>query len=648
MNIGQLSGKTALLSLLTSVLLLTCLFAQTDLPEYKKDDLGPHYSERMSTFRVWAPLADEVDIIVYESNRDSSGTLTKMDRGENGTWVAVIKGDLANKYYVYRVKKDGKEKTTADPYSTALSKNSRRSLILDMKSTDPEGWQSQKIPELEKTTDAIIYEVHVRDFSVDENSGMHNKGKYLAFAENGTQGPDGEKTGVEHLKELGITHVQLLPVYDFGSVDENRSDAYSWGYDPEFFNVPEGSYSTDPDNSSRITEFKKMVMNLHNNGIGVIMDVVYNHTFRTGVSAFDILAPEYFYRLDSAGNYSNASGCGNEMATEKPMVRSFILNSLKHWLREYKIDGFRFDLLGAVDLETMKQIVNELRSINPQIIIYGEPWAPGTTPLKDNERILKGNQRNLGFAVFNDNIRDAIKGDTQGSRPGFVQGVDTLKASVMSGIEGSINDFTDSPAETINYVSCHDDLCHWDKLFKSSAGADTADIIRMSKLSNGIVLTSQGIAFLHGGEEFARTKYGEHNTFNKGDKYNKFIYSNKLKYPELFSYYKGLVELRKNHPSFRLTSADEVRKTLSFFNTPEGTIGYMLDNTNNSDKWKKIIVLYNANRQSENIVLPHSGSWKVAVNEIEAGDRQVQKGTQVVKGGNAEVAAVSMMVLYSE
>lgn len=648
MNIGQLSGKTALLSLLTSVLLLTCLFAQTDLPEYKKDDLGPHYSERMSTFRVWAPLADEVDIIVYESNRDSSGTLTKMDRGENGTWVAVIKGDLANKYYVYRVKKDGKEKTTADPYSTALSKNSRRSLILDMKSTDPEGWQSQKIPELEKTTDAIIYEVHVRDFSVDENSGMHNKGKYLAFAENGTQGPGGEKTGVEHLKELGITHVQLLPVYDFGSVDENRSDAYSWGYDPEFFNVPEGSYSTDPDNSSRIAEFKKMVMNLHNNGIGVIMDVVYNHTFRTGVSAFDILAPEYFYRLDSAGNYSNASGCGNEMATEKPMVRSFILNSLKHWLREYKIDGFRFDLLGAVDLETMKRIVNELRSINPQIIIYGEPWAPGITPLKDNERVLKGNQRNLGFAVFNDNIRDAIKGDTQGSRPGFVQGVDTLKAAVMSGIEGSINDFTDSPAETINYVSCHDDLCHWDKLFKSSAGADTADIIRMSKLSNGIVLTSQGIAFLHGGEEFARTKYGEHNTFNKGDKYNKFIYSNKLKYPELFSYYKGLVELRKNHPSFRLTSADEVRKTLSFFNTPEGTIGYMLDNTNNSDKWKKIIVLYNANRQSENIVLPNSGSWKVAVNEIEAGDRQVQKGTQVVKGGNAEVAAVSMMVLYSE
>ncbi|MGE5365055.1 MAG: type I pullulanase [Bacteroidota bacterium] len=636
------------MSLLTAMLLTACICAQTEWPVYTKNDLGLRYSEEMSTFRVWAPSADEVDIIIYESTKDSSGTITKMKRGEFGTWTAVIKGDLANRYYVYSVSKNGEVKTTADPYSTALSKNSRRSLILNMHNTDPAGWQSQKIPELEKATDAVIYEVHIRDFSADGNSGMNGKGKYLAFAENGTQGPGGESTGVEHLKELGITHVQLLPVYDFGSVDENRPDEYSWGYDPEYFNVPEGSYSTDPDNSSRITEFKKMVMNLHNNGIGVIMDVVYNHTFRTGVSAFDILAPKYFYRLDSAGNYSNASGCGNEMATDKPMVRSFIINSLKHWVSEYKIDGFRFDLLGAVDLETMKQIVRELRSISPQIILYGEPWAPGTTPLKDNERVLKGNQKNLGFAVFNDNIRDAIKGDTQGSRPGFVQGVDTLKEAVKRGIEGSINDFTDSPSETINYVSCHDDLCHWDKLFKSSAGSDTADIIRMSKLSNGIVMTSQGIAFLHGGEEFARTKYGEHNTFNKGDRYNKFIYSNKLKYPGLFSYYKGLIELRKNHPSFRLGSAEEVRKTLSFFDTPKGTIGYILDNRNNNDKWKQIIVLYNTNRHTENIILPHSGNWKVAANEIEAGDRQVQKGTGEVKGNIAEVAAVSMMVLYSE
>lgn len=616
---------------------------------YDGNDLGFTYTKKKTSFRVWTPVSSEVKVLIYETAEGEKHKTLKLKKDVKGTWAGEMKGDLNGNYYLYEVTINGKVNRTPDPYSKGLSANSKRSLIFDVRNTDPIGWGSQKIAPFKEFTDAVIYEVHVRDFSIHENSGMKNKGKYLAFTETGTKGPDGEKTGIEHIKELGVTHVHLLPVYDFGSIDEKGpKDQYNWGYDPMFFNVPEGSYASTPDGEARIKEFKQMVMSLHNNGLRVVMDVVYNHTFRTGVSAFDILVPKFYYRVREDGSYSDASACNNEVATEKPMVRNFILSSLKYWMSEYKIDGFRFDLLGIYDTETMALIVKELRKIDPSVLLYGEPWAPGSSPIPESLRVMKGSQRNLGFAVFNDNIRDAIKGDTQGERPGFVQGVLTEKRSVIRGIEGSINDFTARPDETINYVSAHDDLCLWDKLIKSSPGAAEDEITKMSKLANGIVLTSQGIPFLHAGEEYARTKKGEHNTHNKSDEFNQYVYSNKVKYKGLFDYYRGLIQMRKQHPAFRMTTAEMVKEKLEFFNTPDGTIGYRLKDNANKDSWKNIIVLFNGNKTDCQITLPLEDNWNVAVDDDEAGCTPVKTGTSMIKGNKVSLKASSMMVLYNE
>lgn len=613
---------------------------------YTGSDLGMNYHGGYTDFRLWTPAASAVRVLLFESPKAEEFTAYDMKKDIGGTWYARVNKDIKNQYYLYEVSVNGTARRTPDPYSVGLSANGKKSLIVDLKDTNPEGWEAQKIPAMNNVTDAVIYELHVRDFSVDENSGMKNKGKYLAFTENGTQGPNGEKTGVGHLKELGITHVHVLPVYDFGGTDENSKTDYNWGYGPEYYNAPEGQYATSPDGDARIRELKQMIMNLHNNGIRVVLDVVYNHTLMTGNSAFDIVYPKYYYRFDSLGNYSDASACGNEIATEKPMVRSFIINSLKYWMNEYKVDGFRFDLLGAYDTETMAEITKELRKVNPTVLLYGEPWAPGRSPLPESRRVVKGNQKGLGFAVFNDNLRDAIKGDTQGARPGFVQGVKELKEAVKRGIAGSIDDFTDSPTETVNYVSCHDDLCHWDKLKRSSPNSSEDELKKMSKLSNGIVLTSQGIAFIHGGEEFARTKKGEHNTFNKGDEFNKFEYGNKLKYKDLFEYYKGLIALRKAHPAFRMKSAEMVRENLKFFDTPEGTIGYEISNAANGDTWKRIVVLFNTNKAPVSIKIPPAEKWTVVVDEDEAGDEKVKTGISEISGGEATLEAVSMKVMY--
>lgn len=615
---------------------------------YNGNDLGFTYSPLKTSFKVWTPVASEVRILLFKSPQGDEFATHVLARDAKGTWSVTIPGDLNNSYYLYEVIIDGKLKRTPDPYSTGLSMNSTRSLIFDLKATNPQGWDTQKRSDFRNMTDAVIYEVHVRDFSINKNSGIRNKGKYLAFTETGTRGPNGEKTGVDHLKELGVTHVHLLPVYDFGSVDESRSDQYNWGYDPMFYNVPEGSYATDPNGDTRIREFKRMVQGLHNNGLRVVMDVVYNHTHTIGSSAFDVLVPGYYYRFDAEGRYSDASGCGNEIATEKPMVRSFILNSLKYWMKEYKIDGFRFDLLGAFDVETARQIVNELRAADPSVLLYGEPWAPGRSPMPESMRVIKGNQKNLGLAVFNDNIRDAIKGDTQGTRPGFVQGVLSDKEAVKRGIEGSINDFTAQPTETINYVASHDDLCLWDKLIKTSPGSSESEIMKMSMLSNGIIFTSQGISFLHGGEDFARTKKGNPNTFQAGDEFNQFIYSNKTKYRNLFRYYQGLIKLRRNHPAFRMTSAGMIRKNLSFFDSPEGTIGFMIKNNANNDTWSRITVLYNTNKTPVRITLPVQANWTVVVDDDEAGINPVRTGTSRVRSNSVELKPVSMMVMYSK
>ncbi|MGE5457532.1 MAG: type I pullulanase [Methanococcaceae archaeon] len=614
---------------------------------YEGNDLGFTYSKNETLFKVWTPPAASVKLRLFDSWNAELYSTYEFKKDIKGTWSLKIDGDLNGKYYLLEVQIAGKTGLTADPYSKGLSVNSKRSLIFNLADTDPTGWSSHLSPAFKTYTDAIIYEVHVRDFSHNKNSGIVNKNKFLAFTETGTTGPQGEKTGLEHLKELGITHVHLLPVYDFSSIDETRTDQYNWGYDPLFFNVPEGSYATQANGDTRIKEFKQAIKSLHESGLRVVMDVVYNHTADARSSAFNVLVPGYYYRYDAKGNYSNASGCGNEVATERPMVRSFILNSLEYWMKEYKIDGFRFDLLGIYDIETVRMIVSRLRQIDPGVLLYGEPWAPGQSPLPESLRVLKGNQKNLGCAVFNDNIRDAIKGDTQGARPGFVQGVLTEKEAVMKGIEGSINDFTAQPTETINYVSAHDDLCLWDKLVRSSPGSTAEELTRMSKLANGIVLTSQGIPFLHAGEEFARTKNGNHNSFNAGDNVNELVYSQKLTNKNLFDYYKGLIALRKAHPAFRMSESVQVKKHLSFFDSPDGTIGFLLKDNANGDKWKNIAVLYNGNKSACTVRLPQNKKWTIVVNEFQAGNDQVSTGRASIEGNSIDISPVSMLVLYS-
>lgn len=614
---------------------------------YTGNDLGFTYSNQETKFRVWAPGLSEVKILLYDSPTANEAQRYQLTKDIQGTWYGKITGDLNGKYYLYEVVQNDQILQTPDPYSRGLAANGSRSLIFDPEIINPPGWSDQTRPQFSAPTDAVIYETHIRDFSRHPNSGIRNKGKYLAFTETNTQESGGEKTGLAHLLELGITHVHLMPIYDFGSVNELNDQEYNWGYDPMYYNVPEGSYATNPDGIARLREVKEMMLSLHQNGLRVIMDVVYNHTYNTISSAFDVLVPQFYYRLNSDGSYSNASGCGNEIASEKFMVRKFILDSLKYWVKEYQIDGFRFDLLGVLDIKTMTQIVTELREIEPSLIFYGEPWRAGDTPLEPALHIWKGRQKGLGFAVFNDHFRDAIKGDLRGSRWGFVQGASCEWENIKRGIQGAINDFAAAPTEAVNYVSAHDDLCLWDKLVKSCPGMADAQLMQLSKLANGIILTSQGIAFLHGGEEFGRTKSGHPNTYNAGDDINQYDYRRKGIYRELFEYYAGLISLRREHPAFRMTTAELVRKHLRFLTTPEHSIGFILGDFANGDSWEKIVVIFNCKNQAQVMRLPETATWIIVANEYEAGVNPVVSEEATFNGKEITLPPYSMKILHN-
>ncbi|MFW6238942.1 MAG: type I pullulanase, partial [Halanaerobiales bacterium] len=411
---------------------------------------------------------------------------------------------------------------------------------------------------------------------------MENRGKYLAFIEKGTVGPGRLATGLDHLSELGVTHVHLLPVYDYISVDDTDPEDYNWGYDPHLYNVPEGSYATDPSDESRICELKQLIMALHRRGIGVIMDVVYNHTFHLDTSPFNLTVPDYYHRFDSQACPTNGSGCGNEVATEKPMVRKFIIDSVKYWAEEYHLDCFRFDLMALMDKETMRQIETELEAIDPSILIYGEPWTGGLSALPPEKQMNKGAQQGTSISVFNDNFRNALKGDNDGHVRGYISGEYHREPEVKKGIVGSINysddlvSFTRDAGESINYVSAHDNLTLWDKLARSNGDCSEEERIKMDRLAQAIVLTSQGVPFLAGGEEFLRTKFGEHNSYNSGDEVNQLKWERKQEYLNTFMYYRGLIRLRREHPAFRMDTAAIIKENLSFFPTPRYTIGYIL------------------------------------------------------------------------
>ena len=637
----------------------------SDYPVYEGADLGLSYSPEQSTFRLWAPTAGAVRLYFYDLPLGGQPTRTvNMDKSDKGVWVASFSEDLKGQYYTFQVQYEGEWLDEApDPYVKAVGTNGQRGQVVNLSETDPEGWAADKRPALAGPTDIILYELHIRDLSMNPNSGITNKGKFLGLTETGTKSPQGEATGLDHIKDLGVTHIHLLPSFDFMSVDESKPEAnkYNWGYDPQNYNVPEGSYSTNPaDGAVRIREFKQMVKALHDNGLRVIMDVVYNHTGATDASLFNQLVPGYYYRQNEDGSFSNASACGNETASERAMVRKFIIESVKYWATEYHVDGFRFDLMGIHDIETMNQVSAALHEIDPSIFIYGEGWTAGDSPLPVDQRALKRHISQIkGVAAFSDDIRDAIKGHIfTHDDPGFVSGKpkqeDRIKFGVVAAtrhpqlnydsiqIYDADGPWSGAPSQTITYVSCHDNNTLWDRLTISRPDASEDDKIHMQKLAGAIVLTSQGVSFLHAGVEMLRTKYGVENSFESPDSINQLDWARKAQYKEAYEYFKGLIALRKAHPAFRMPTTDMLAQHLQFLDTPApNMVAYTLSGNANGDTWKDILVVFNANKDYHSMPLPE-GSWTLVADGEKAGTESLGKAS----GKSLTIPGITAMVLY--
>jgi pullulanase len=617
--------------------------SKEDYPVYNGSDLGLVYSPASSTFRIWSPIAEKVELIFYKNSFEKNKVASyEMERAASGTWIKTIPQNLKGVYYVFRIFSHRQwSDEVPDPYAKAVGTNGKRAVVIDLKDTNPKEWSKDISPIFSSRTglennigglptDAIIYELHVRDASISLGSGIKNKGKFLGLAEENTKSKEGKSTGLDHLKELGVTHIHLLPSYDFYSVDESRPDSiqYNWGYDPLNYNVPEGSYSTNPENGiTRIQEFKTMVAAIHKKGLRVVMDVVYNHTMLTEKSNFNQLVPGYFYRQNTQGAFSDASACGNETASERPMMRKFMIESLKYWVNEFHIDGFRFDLMGIHDIETMNIISKELHAIKPDIILYGEGWTAGSSPLPDSLRALKGNAYQLeNIAVFSDDLRDGIKGSVfdQNDR-GFASGKLHMEESIKFGIAAAclhpqveyqkVNyskaPYASSPSQVISYCECHDNNVLWDKLAISNKEDGLKLRKEMQKLSLSIVLTSQGISFLHAGSEFLRSKKGIENSFKSPDSINAIDWALKTKNEDVYSYVRGLIAMRKNHPAFRLTTQHEIASLINFGEEKvDGLVTFQIDGEKVGDSWKNILVAFNGSASPKEINLP-IGSWSV-------------------------------------
>ncbi len=608
---------------------------------YTGSDLGNIFTQGGTAFRVWAPTASAVQLLLYDTETGPLSRQLAMQRDMQGTWHLLVEEDLEDWYYLYQVTVQSNTRTAVDPYVKAIAVNAERGMIIDLRKTDPIGWSNDRPRDLINPVDAIIYEVHVRDFSIAANSGLEHKGLYLAFTERGTKGPDNVATGIDSLQELGITHVHILPVEEFASVDENKADQYNWGYDPRNYHVPEGAYASTPHGTARISEFKSMLQSLHRSGLGMIMDVVYNHTFGIRDSDFDKIVPQYYYRTDYAGNYTNGSGVGNELATERPMVQKFVLDSLSYWVSEYHVDGFRFDLLALLGIEATSLVSQALHELNPSILLYGEPWAGGDSALPDDQLLFKGKQRGLYVGVFNDTIRNSLIGTVFDHRAqGFATGATGQEDGIKEGVMGSIHDFTDTPAETVNYVTSHDNMTLWDKITASALLANDEQRIKMALLAQAIIITSQGVVFLHGGEEFLRTKSGNDNSYNAGDAVNQFDWARKAQHIQVFNYYAGLLHLRKHHPAFRMRTASEIEQHLSFLASPANTLAFMLQNHANTDEWARIIVVYNPNQVDIPLTLPN-GIWTIAAKEDQVNEQGLGQVTE-----STLVSAISCTILF--
>ena len=561
--------------------------------EIKDEKLGAIYSKDKTTFRVFSPTSVTLDLLISDDYLKVRRNKYQMVRNEIGIYEITLEGDFKGYYYNYLV--DNKYEVT-DPYSFTASINSLSSVVVDMKETDPSGFRDEKLPQnLEE--DAIIYEMSVKNYTADRSSGIKNKGKFLGLTEEGSSF-EGVSTGIDNVKELGVSHVQLLPLYDFISVDEDDScffddDNYNWGYDPELYFAPEGSYATDPyDPTSRIKDAKKMIQTFHRNNISVVMDVVYNHTFKSYDSNLHTLARGYYHRMNEDGSFSNGSGVGNEVNSENAFTRKLIIDSLCHWAREYKVDGFRFDLMALIDIDTIKIALRELKKINPNIIIYGEPWMAFYSPLPLDKQILKGAQRSNSFGVFNDDFRDAIKGDVNGYEKGYIQGIFSNKIKIETGIAGSIHyddkriGFADDANETINYFNCHDNLIIYDKLAISLN--DSRDIDSYIKLALGLIFLSFGKPFIYEGNEFNHSKNNDANSYRSPLSINSIKWEDKLNNIDIFNYTKDLIKLRKSIDIFKMTKASDIRKSLTFMeDIEESLIIYKLE----SKKGKYLVAI---------------------------------------------------------
>lgn len=630
--------------------------ANLDKSAYSGNDLGASYSKKATTFKVWSPNAASVRVNIFEHGSDNEGDAGSiMSRAMSldkttGVWSVTINGDLLNKYYTYSVTHGKTTKETADVYAKACGVNGQRSMVVDLSTTNPDGWENDKHVLVQNQTDASVWEISVADFSSSESSGVSeaNRGKYLAFTEEGTtvNGVQGaSSTCVDYLKKLGVKYVQIMPFYDFGSVDESKNimDQYNWGYDPVNYNCPEGSYSTNPKKGEvRIKECKQMIQALHNAGIGVIMDVVYNHTY-TSDSWFQRTVPNYYYRMNNDGTFSNGSGCSNDTASEHLMFRKYMIDSVTYWASEYHIDGFRFDLMGLHDVTTMNSIRTALDNLyadgsGSQILMYGEAWDMATNC---DEGTVLASQKNLKqlsdrIGAFDDTIRDAIKGSTGGTDGAFVQD-GSRRANLKTGIAGQSDTTTgwaNVPSQCVTYASCHDNLCLYDKLVGSVYGADGKyrkryeDLVAMNKLSAAIVITSQGIPFSLGGEEFCRSKDGDENSYASSRKENMLDWENVDLYSDVIEYYRGLYKIRDAFAAFSDSTAATANSLTYLSDVPKGVMGYTINNTE-SGKWSQMCVIFNGSDSAQNVTA--KGDWVVLADNKTAGLRNIKNVTNSVK-----------------
>lgn len=631
-------------------------------PSYEGADLEMTVDPTGTRFALWSPEAEAARVYLYNTDRNTAAYDTlEMTRGDRGVWRASVSQPLYGKFYTFSIKYQGRWLAeTPGVWAKAVGTNGERAAIIDFAATNPEGWAQDRGPKVDNFTDVVLYEMHHRDFSMDPSSGIVHKGKFMALTEPGTHNLTGEATGIDHLKELGVTHVHILPSYDYNSVDEANPqlNQYNWGYDPLNYNAPEGSYSTDPaDPSVRVREMKEMIKALHDAGIGVVMDVVYNHTAQNDDSNFSLTAPGYYYRHRPDGSYSDASGCGNETASERAQMSDFIVNSVKYWADEYHVDGFRFDLMAIHDTETMNRVARELKEINPSIFVYGEGWTAGDSPLPAERRALKENVAQMeGVAVFSDDIRDAIKGHySDAADRGFATGKpgneETVKIGIVAATAHPQVDYTKgnnskfayatSPEMVVNYVSCHDDLTLTDKLGKSMPGSTPDQRKRAARLAQTIVFTSQGTPFMFAGEEVFRGKKGVHNSYKSPDSINAIDWQLKHDNAEQFDYYRELIKLRKNHPAFRMTSAEDIARNI-VFDKVDGTnlISYSIKNNANGDEWREIKLVFNGSDEPREVKIP-KGDWTVIAED----GRINANGLGTSRGGRVTVAPTSALIL---